>query len=493
MSATIRRCARSPGQDVRTGHAEGGSIRRNRGEVALRQLVDRDPAAAAPRMILSSMSVMFMTHVTGQPRQRRWRTSRSANRKRPEVADVGRAVDRRAARVDPDRSGAERHERPGLAGQRVVEADGHRAASTMATAQRRDRPPGALGAVEVAGRRLDVDGRPREAEQAGDRVAHRVESVAQARPRGDDGHVDPPGRQPGGREPRRRPRRASRALSMPERRRGAGREQTAEVAERRPPRAAHRRRRGGRRRRRSGRAAAARPAISTPPSTQRRRPVRTDGCRGRCPMRACPVRDRAAAAAREIGGHGDLEVGRVARDDMDRDAPPPAARPRPSRSPVRRRVPRDSAARSSAAADALGRLGGAERRSGRRSRRRRSPSIRLSVSATGTTGIAAPCRRRRARPRDERRRRRAAARHRGRGPRDRPRRRGARARRTRRDRLLASRAAGDDGDDAEGSHARRHLVRRGPPRSRRRSARRPGVARPRRGSRRAAAGRRARG
>ena len=103
---------------------------------------------------------------------------------------MGRAVDGRPARVDADSSGVERDERSRLARQRVVQAERHRTASTVAIAERRDRPSGALGAVEVAGRRLDVDRGRVEPEEAGDRVAHRVEMGAEPRPGGDDRQID---------------------------------------------------------------------------------------------------------------------------------------------------------------------------------------------------------------------------------------------------------------------------------------------------------------
>ena len=48
-------------------------------------------------------------------------------------------------------------ERPRLAGERVVEPDGHRPASSDAIATRRDRATGTLVAGQVAARRLDVD------------------------------------------------------------------------------------------------------------------------------------------------------------------------------------------------------------------------------------------------------------------------------------------------------------------------------------------------
>ena len=85
-------------------------------------------------------------------------------------------------------------------------------------------------------------------------------------------------------------------------------------------RAAHRRAHAGRRRRPSGRAAAERPAISMPPS--RSGSPGPNGCAS-CPI---PVRRRGDRAgeqvggAREIGGHGHLEIGGIAGNDMDGDS-----------------------------------------------------------------------------------------------------------------------------------------------------------------------------
>ena len=77
----LRRCARSraagrrasscAGRRHRPGTARGSAPRARRCPM---------PRPPRPRMILSSMSVMFMTQRTRLARQRRWRTSRSANR-----------------------------------------------------------------------------------------------------------------------------------------------------------------------------------------------------------------------------------------------------------------------------------------------------------------------------------------------------------------------------------------------------------------------------
>ena len=237
---------------------------------------------------------------------------------RAEVADVGRSVDGRAARVDTDPVGAQRLERAGLARQRVVQAEAHRIASTVAMTSAEIDSSGALGPVEVAARGLDADGVAIEPEERRDRLAHRSEMGAEPRPGGDDGQVHA-GRAPaGGLDPaadlldQHRARDAARRPVV-------GREDRSEVAQRRSPRAGRRPGRGGRRRRPSGRPAPARPR------SRRRRggaasPARTGGCRGRCPSASRRVPASTVAARCEIARQRHLEVARIAWHDMDRDA-----------------------------------------------------------------------------------------------------------------------------------------------------------------------------
>ncbi len=92
----------------------------------------------------------------------------------------------------------------------------HRAASIVATASAEIDAAGALGAVEVAGRRLDVDG----ARRRGPSSSAIASRIASRRPpsRGRAPTIvrsTPTGRQPAAAEARRRPPRAARALSMP--------------------------------------------------------------------------------------------------------------------------------------------------------------------------------------------------------------------------------------------------------------------------------------
>ena len=215
---------------------------------------------------------------------------------------MGRSVDRRAARVDTDpivmqraRTGASRRTACRAAG-------GSSAGRHRRDHQRRDAPARALGAVEIAARCLDVDGRRLETEQGRDRVTHRIE----IRPRDAAGRRRRSGRRVAGDQPAcpRRARTSSMSRRLRDALRGPGvrREEPAEVA---LPGGAEQgvgQRRAGRRRRRSDRPAAARRR-----SRSRRAgvaaPGRTGGCRARsrCASRVRsarppPSRDRREAS-----------------------------------------------------------------------------------------------------------------------------------------------------------------------------------------------------
>ena len=340
---------RTSGIVIRRAVAVGEEARRGSGRRASPMSV---PAAAAPRMILSSMSVMFITqrHRIAAPAQ--VADQQVGEQERAEVADVGGSVHRRAARVDPDVVVAQRHERPGLAGQRVEQPDGHRPAlQRCAMARALIERPAPSAPSRLPGRRLDVDrvARPGRGVRA---IASRIASRWPPR-RGraaDDGHVD-------ARSPASRPRRAARrtssssaALAIAARRRGrrpgtAGRGRRA-----RPRRAARRRRRAARRRRRSGRGGAGRPRSRSrrgqPVARPERMRVVADAAAGRC--RPFAEQERRAS---QVGGHRHLEVVRIAGDDMDRDGTGleqgglvrPRLRPVGRESPIRRRAGRPAA------------------------------------------------------------------------------------------------------------------------------------------------------
>ena len=135
-------------------------------------------------MILSSTSVMFMTQRT---RARATAGDGRAGRRRGTSGSCRCGPGRRRSdrRSTCGRVVEQRNERPGLARQRVVESHlAHRRGLDRRQRQRRDRPPGALGALEVARRRLDAHGIDRESSIAGDRVPHRIEPSREPRPRG---------------------------------------------------------------------------------------------------------------------------------------------------------------------------------------------------------------------------------------------------------------------------------------------------------------------
>ena len=109
-------------------------------------------SAAAPRMILSSMSVMFITQVTGVATPAQVADEQVREQERAEVADVGRSVDGRAAGVDagpdPARSGTNGRVSPDRVScsRSVIAPRLERRDGTSAEIAR----PAALGAVEVA-------------------------------------------------------------------------------------------------------------------------------------------------------------------------------------------------------------------------------------------------------------------------------------------------------------------------------------------------------
>ena len=166
-----------PRQDVRRRHPErlGVGQERARGSAPRASSID-SPAAAAPAddLVVDVGDVHDPGHLQAAPAQ--VADEQVGEQERAEVADVGRPVDRRAARVDADAVVAQAA-RAGGSRPTACRAGGpsRRHRSSVATASAEIAAAGALGAVEVAGRRLDVDRVPVEAEELGDRVAHRVE------------------------------------------------------------------------------------------------------------------------------------------------------------------------------------------------------------------------------------------------------------------------------------------------------------------------------
>ena len=409
---------RTSGRVIRSASASA----RKRVEVAVGQLADAIPGrrGAADDLVVDVGDVHHPADRVAAPAQ--VADEQVGEQERAEVADVGRAVDRRPARVDADDVVAERHERPGLAARVSCRRTRHGEPRCVASGERADRPPGALGAVQVAGRRLDADRLGRRG-RAASAIASRIASSRSPR-RGRAATIvrsTDRGRQPA-------VRRAARPTLGEHRAAGDARRR------RRHPPGRGARGRPGRPRRAGASATAWRATSPSRVAVQPRRavegrrrraaaarPDRTGGCPGRCPCASAgwpaPRRGRArprsagTVTLRLVGSPGTTWTGilqassSAASSVQSRRSPGggPAERPRaasPARTPCGVWA-RPSAARSTVADDP-------------------SPSTRLSVSATGRTGIAAPCS---TAARDDRGRRgrpgRAGARRRGRGRPDR--------------------------------------------------------------------------
>ena len=217
-------------QDVRDGHPEGGRIGQEALEVAAGQ--DIDPLSGRRR---APDDLVVDVGDVEDPGDRQAAPSEVADQQvdeeeRPEVADVDRGVDRGAAGIDADVALAQRDERPGQAGQGVVQLDRHRRRLDGGDRQGADRPTGALGSLEIAARCLDVDRGAVQLEQLGDRRAHRIEVGAEPRPGGDDRQVDRLRSPAVGREPADHLAQ-QRAAGNAGRRPGVGREEAPQVAQ----------------------------------------------------------------------------------------------------------------------------------------------------------------------------------------------------------------------------------------------------------------------
>ena len=132
------------------------------------------------------------------------------------------------------------------------------------------------------------------------------------------------------------------------------------------------------------------PAISTPPSSERRaRPERMAVVPDPRAHRAAPAEERLGAG--EVVGHRHLEIDRVAGHDADRYADRLEQRGLvgPGLGPVGREAAKAARSRSRRTPCGVWAAPSPVRSTVSPTT---SPSIRLSVSATGRTGIAAPCR-----------------------------------------------------------------------------------------------------
>ena len=235
----------------------------------------------------------------------------------PEVADVGRAVDRRAAAVDPDVAGLERLEGAGLARERVLQADRHAAVRSVATARAEmERPaPSSPARLPVEALTLTAPGSmPRIAAIASRMASSRAPSLGRAPMTTmsiDEGESPTP---------------ASRARDLPEERRrwrcpsaSAHRPGTGGPGRRgrRHP-AGRRRRRAARRRRPSARRAGGRPGSRCRPGAGPG-PGPNGWLSWPKPTRTAAGRERLLGAA-QVVGQRHLDVRGFAGDRMDGDS-----------------------------------------------------------------------------------------------------------------------------------------------------------------------------
>ena len=362
MSSTIASmCAVARGRTSGRRHPERGRLgqerRRDSGRRAHRC---RSPAAAAPRMILSSMSVMFMTQrhavarasAGGGPAGRRTGTSGSCR------CGPGRRPSGRTSRP--------RRRRPSGSSGRVSPVSvscsrtRHVTGSSDATASAEiDRPaPSSPDRLPVDALTLTAAASTPRSRAIASRIASRWPA---SRGRAATMVRSTLPTAPAGRGRRgARPRRASRPLAIPSGVARVRREQPTEVAE--PGRAEQRVAD------RVQRDVAVRVAVETRRAVDRRcrrgragSRARTDGCPARCPTRDARATGEGRLDPTEVGRQRHLEVARISGDDMDRDST--GLEQGGLVGPRLGAVGRESLVRRAqqAAPDALRRLGGAER------------------------------------------------------------------------------------------------------------------------------------
>ena len=106
-------------------HPEGGSIGHELGNPPIGQDVDR--LARISRALDDPIVDVREVHDPGhaQPAIAQVSNEQVGEQEGPEVPDVGRSIDRRAAAVDAGVAGIDRLEGTGLPGQRVLEAQAH--------------------------------------------------------------------------------------------------------------------------------------------------------------------------------------------------------------------------------------------------------------------------------------------------------------------------------------------------------------------------------
>src|SRR3954470_14074921 len=147
-------------QDIGDGHPERRRVGEEHPEIAVCEHPDRFARrrGAADDLVVDVGDVHDPGDGVATPAK--VADEKVREQERPEVPNVGRAVDRRPARVDADGVAAQRDERSGVPGQRVVKPERHRASSTVAMASAEiDRPaPSAPSRFPVEALTLTADG-----------------------------------------------------------------------------------------------------------------------------------------------------------------------------------------------------------------------------------------------------------------------------------------------------------------------------------------------
>ena len=146
--------------DVRGRHPKARRVGQERREVALGKRLDRLPGrrCATDDLVVDVGDVHHPGDRPAAPAQ--VADEQVREQERPEVADMGRSVDGRAARVNPDSTVMERDERARLARERVVQLEAHRPAATeaMTSAEMLRPAPSAPSRLPLDALTLTADG-----------------------------------------------------------------------------------------------------------------------------------------------------------------------------------------------------------------------------------------------------------------------------------------------------------------------------------------------
>ena len=164
-----------PRQHVGARHPDGLGIGQEGRQVALGDDLDglAGGGGAADDLVVDVGDVHDPGHRVAAPAQ--VADEQVGEQERAEVADVGRSVDGRAARVDTDPVAGAAARTGGSRPTACRGGEGSPDRLDRGDDERGDRPPRALGPVEIAARGLDADRVAIQPEQRCDRVAHRSE------------------------------------------------------------------------------------------------------------------------------------------------------------------------------------------------------------------------------------------------------------------------------------------------------------------------------